>query len=220
MSNHGAYTAERASALSGVPKSTIHWWDRRGVLEPSVSPKTLKLWSFEDLVALRVIYWLRQKKTSQLGHEIPSTSLSTIQTALAELRTLKLPVQTDEGWSIFVTPDGHTYINAPEGPRTPDGQFRLPNLLDAIAPFSTAEGPKGPDLVRPRPQLRIVPGRLSGSPHIEDTRVETRAVAALARDGASNHRILTLYPFLTMEKIGQAVDLEDQLADNLTRQVA
>lgn len=33
----GAYTADRAAALSGVPKSTIHWWARHDVLVPSVS---------------------------------------------------------------------------------------------------------------------------------------------------------------------------------------
>jgi DNA-binding transcriptional MerR regulator len=33
----GAYSADRASALSGVPKSTIHYWSRHELLEPSVS---------------------------------------------------------------------------------------------------------------------------------------------------------------------------------------
>ena len=40
------------------------------------------------------------------------------------------------------------------------------------------EGGTGPDLLRPRPQLRIVPGKLGGSPHVEHTRLETLALAS------------------------------------------
>jgi hypothetical protein len=53
------------------------------------------------------------------------------------------------------------------------------------------EGLKGPDLVRPKPELRIVPGKLSGSPHVAGTRVETTAIAALAKDGLDTERIIS-----------------------------
>jgi DNA-binding transcriptional MerR regulator len=39
----GAYTADRAAALSGVPKSTIHWWARNDVLVPGVSATRVML---------------------------------------------------------------------------------------------------------------------------------------------------------------------------------
>ena len=47
----GAYNAERAAALSGVPKSTVHYWARHGHLVPSVATRP-RLWSFTDLLAL------------------------------------------------------------------------------------------------------------------------------------------------------------------------
>ena len=62
MESRGAYTAERAAALSGVPKSTVHYWARQDILIPSVSAERVKLWSYGDLMALRTIYWLRQTK--------------------------------------------------------------------------------------------------------------------------------------------------------------
>lgn len=31
----GAYTADRTAALSGVPRSTVHYWARSGYLVPS-----------------------------------------------------------------------------------------------------------------------------------------------------------------------------------------
>jgi hypothetical protein len=61
METGGAYSAERAAALSGVPKSTIYYWARNGHLIPSVSKSPL-LWSYTDLLALRTIYWLRRPK--------------------------------------------------------------------------------------------------------------------------------------------------------------
>ncbi len=45
--------AVRRAALSGVPKSTVHYWSRQGILVPSVSPERVKLWSYGDLMALR-----------------------------------------------------------------------------------------------------------------------------------------------------------------------
>ena len=43
MQPTGAYSADRASALSGVLKSTIHYWARTEVLLPSVSAEKVKL---------------------------------------------------------------------------------------------------------------------------------------------------------------------------------
>jgi DNA-binding transcriptional MerR regulator len=78
MQPTGAYTADRASALSGVPKSTVHYWSRHELLSPSVSAEKVKLWSYADLMGLRIIYWLRQRKTDSAGAEIPRTSVKAI----------------------------------------------------------------------------------------------------------------------------------------------
>ena len=72
-----------------------------------------------------------------------------------------------------------------------------------------------PALARPRPGLRIAPGRLSGSPHVAHTRLETSALYALQRDGLGPDAILSFYPYLATEQLAEALDLERQLADNL-----
>jgi uncharacterized protein (DUF433 family) len=84
-----------------------------------------------------------------------------------------------------------------------------------VAPFTSIEGLKGPDLVRPRPELRIVPGKLSGSPHVAGTRVETTALAALANDGLDTARIIQLYPYLNEAQVSDAIALEQDLDQNL-----
>ena len=85
MQSTGAYAADRASALSGVPKSTIHYWARTELLVPSVSRSKVKLWSYADLMGLRIIYWLRQQKTDVAGAEVPATSMRAIRRALRHL---------------------------------------------------------------------------------------------------------------------------------------
>jgi uncharacterized protein (DUF433 family) len=60
--------------------------------------------------------------------------------------------------------------------------------------------------------LRIVPGKLAGSPHIERTRIETQALAALERRGIENAKIYRLYPAVPPRAVDQAIDLEHELS--------
>jgi MerR HTH family regulatory protein len=78
----GAYTADRAAALSGVPKSTVHYWARREILVPSISPERVKLWSYPDLMGLRIIYWLRHEKTGEDGQDIPASTMPQVERVL------------------------------------------------------------------------------------------------------------------------------------------
>jgi uncharacterized protein DUF433/MerR-like DNA binding protein len=202
MQPTGAYTADRTSALSGVPKSTIHYWARTEILVPSVSLSKVKLWSHADLMGLRVIYWLRQRKTDAAGAEVPKTSMQAIRNALDRLRAFQEPLWHPEQASIWVDVEGEVLVRGPAGPETLAGQTLMSSTIDLIAPFETREGPHGPNLAIPRPELRIVPGRLSGSPHVVGTRLATRALFALRRDGLTDAAIRTLYPYLTEEQLG------------------
>src|SRR5207245_2184675 len=58
----GQYTYTRASQLTGVPERTLHHWAREKYLVPDFDDLRPKLWSYRDLVFLRMIAWLRAKK--------------------------------------------------------------------------------------------------------------------------------------------------------------
>jgi uncharacterized protein (DUF433 family) len=116
--------------------------------------------------------------------------------------------------------NGHLYLKRSERVQDLTGQVVGEPLLDLISPFTTAEGTRGPDLIEPRVDLRIIPGKLSGAPHIVGTRLETRALAALATDGFDVMAIHRLYPYVSAPQIEQALELEDQLADNLSKRAA
>jgi uncharacterized protein (DUF433 family) len=216
-SARGAYNAERTSALAGVPWSTVHDWARKQILTPSISPTKVKLWSYTDLMGLRTIYWLRKRKLGTDGWDVPATTMRAVRHALRMLRDLDLELWTEDGGpSVRVNPAGQIFILTPDtGPETLAGERPLdPDMFDLIAPFETPVS-RAPDLAKPRPHLRIVPGKLSGSPHVAHTRLETLAVVALANRGFDSTRIERLYPTVPPVALVEAIDLERQLSHNL-----
>lgn len=216
-----AYTADRASALAGVPRSTVHYLARTELLVPGVSSERVKLWSYSDVVALRIIGGLRQPKQTPDGAEVAPTRVPAIRRALAALRKLELDLWSEElGTVLFVDRSGKLHwkrdgaVSTLPGPSSGE-QLVEADVLDLMAPFDLVKGQHGPDLRQPRPMLRIIPGKLAGSPHIVNTRIETIALGALAERGMHRSIIAELYPSVARSAIDDALDLEGQLARNL-----
>jgi uncharacterized protein (DUF433 family) len=69
-----------------------------------------------------------------------------------------------------------------------------------------------PDLIQPRPHLRIVPGKCAGEPHLSGTRVTSLVIKALADRGFSEDAVARLYPDQERVALAEAVDLERALA--------
>jgi uncharacterized protein (DUF433 family) len=177
----------------------------------------VKLWSYADLMGLRTISWLRRSKESPEGVEVPASSMPAVRRALESLRELDSTLwHEDVAPSVAVDRGGNIVTN----PRSlPEASWRQQladeKMLDLLYPFPGQAGSQGPDLRTPRPMLRIVPGKLSGSPHIARSRIETQALAALALRGMGPGKIVRLYPFLSEPAISEALDLEQQLTQNI-----
>jgi uncharacterized protein (DUF433 family) len=144
------------------------------------------------------------------------SSMVEVRKALASIRE-----HGQEVWSpyvrIFVDRTGRVHFLANEtawsvGDR---GQAGFPQMLNLLAEFHIERNVWGPDLVRPRPHLRIVPGKLSGEPHIENTRIGSRTIASLIADGLSKEKVTALYPDLPSDAVDECIDLEKQLQSNL-----
>ena len=232
----GCYEARRAAALSGVPVSTVYRWARLGIVEPSVSPTKIKLWSYADLMALRVVYWLRHPKQVQdtevaagprpgarvavidaadgwVSHEVRRSPMGDVRRALAELEHRGLdiwddaaepnsPLQVDHSGKIWLQVDGVAER---------DGQAALPGILDLLGPFECGHQ-RGPDLLRPRPRLRIIPGKMSGEPHLAGSRITTQVAAALYERIPDATRIAALYGGLDAGGFEEAIEFEHSLA--------
>jgi uncharacterized protein (DUF433 family) len=214
----GAYPADRAAALSGVPKSTIHYWAREEILVPSISAEKVKLWSYPDLMGLRIIYWLRQRKEPAPGREVPRSSMPQVREVVAQLDELDLDLWTeDSGPSVGVDAAGKIIVSTHPTAEGPHRQrfLNTSDGLDVLEPFPTETGIRGPHLIIPRPKLRIVPGKLGGAPHVIHTRLESQAIGSLAASGLAKDKIYRLYPDFDPEGIDEAIELEAQLQRNL-----
>lgn len=209
----GCYEAPRAAALSGVPVSTVYNWARRAVVVPSVSPSRQKLWSYADLMALRIVYWLRHPKSGQVK-EVPASPMPQVREALEEIEQRDLDIWAENEWQqgspLRVDLGGRVYLDDGWAAGT-SGQKAFIETLDLLAPFEIGNK-NGPDLLRPRSRLRIIPGKVSGEPHLNGSRITTRAVAALHKSVGSAEGVATFYPELDIEEINQAIELERSLA--------
>lgn len=210
----GCYEADRAAALSGVPESTVYEWARRRVVVPSVSDVKPMRWSYADLMGLRIVYWLRHPKVEPEA-EYAASPMPEVRRALEQLQSLDLDLwsQVDGGQTpLLVDRGGRITIRTAEGHVRATGQVEL-DVLDLLAPFETPST-RGPDLVRPRPHLRIVPGKVAGEPHLQGSRLTTVTIAALAARGFDAAAIARLYPDEDTAAIREAIELEQVLAAN------
>jgi DNA-binding transcriptional MerR regulator/uncharacterized protein (DUF433 family) len=211
-----SYEARRAAALAGVPVSTVYYWARKGIWRPAMPNARPKLWSYSDLLALRLIDWLRQAKPD---FELPHTRMSEIRTLLRSVEDLGDRLNGD-AVQVWVEEQGRVYVSIDEAIYQPVGDRQLQPLIDQgmvslVAAYEGLSGISAPDLVRPRPTLRIIPGRLSSEPHVQGTRLGTQMIDALRRRGLATDQIVELYSFLTADNVADALSLEDQLERNI-----
>jgi len=201
----GVYDARRAAALSGVPQRTLSHWATTGLYKPSISPEPrTRFWSWLDLLALRTIDWLRKPHHDEGLRRVP---IASIRRALEELEARglsrvdlhNLAIRSSEGELFFEA--GTNLVRADTS-----CQGAMPGVLKVVRPYQF-----GPDLLEPRPLLRIIPCRLHGEPHLLDTRIPSSAIYELDRQGFSLAQIQAMYPEVDAEAMRQAIDLEASL---------
>lgn len=206
----GVYDTRRASALSGVPYETLHYWARKGIYLPSINPEPrTRLWSWGDLLAVRAIYWFRRGGSDEGDIDrIRPVPMPRIRDMLA---TIEQAGESREQLTrlVAVSEHGDLYLRFSDGPviqANRGGQLLLANVIPLVMPFL-----KAPDLLRPRELLRIVPGKLHGEPHVMRTRIATAVLYRLSEMGYPPSDILEMYPDVASSALEQALDLERTL---------
>jgi uncharacterized protein (DUF433 family) len=217
-STSGSYAAERAASLAGIPRSTLYYWARTGLVEPSVSFQKVKRWSYADLLILRLVDWLRKDKPQEEDVDVlPRPSMAQIRTELWRAADLGERLM-DTGFTVEVDPAGRLHFGHGQEKWIELGGGRRQyeaGALDLVRPFELHVGIIGPDLIQPGATLRMIPGKLSGEPHVEETRIQTQAIGALDVRGLDPDSIIELYPDLGVENVSAAITLERRLAENL-----
>jgi uncharacterized protein (DUF433 family) len=205
-SGRGCYDATRAAALSGVPKSTVYDWARKGVVVPSVSPSKEKLWSYQDLLALRAVHWLRIHKEED---HIPASPMAEVRRVLSEIVQSGVDPWADSGPRVRVDRGGRIFVARESDFQTDAYGQGAWDLGDQVGLMERIG--ESPGLIRPSEFVRINPSRLSGEPFLVGTRIGTLALAGLAEDGYSARQIAQLYD-MPIERVTDALDYEMALA--------
>lgn len=207
----GVYSADRAAALAGVPESTLYYWARKEIYVPSASPFKVKRWSFLDLLAVRAIYWLRQDKP-----RAARTTMRNVREALEKAAEIQIPFGE---LNLLVDSRGRVHFRRTDSLQLAGGQAVLEDPLEELNLLTEyrVAGVWGPDLRAPKPGLRIIPGKLTGEPHVSQTRVATVQLWSLHLQGFDTARIQRLYPILLQrpDAIDESISLEQQLAANV-----
>lgn len=213
----GCYDAHRAAALSGVPRSTVYDWARKGVVVPSISPVQEKLWSYADLMALRIVAWLRRPKQSDDGVVLRASPMGRVRQALTLLEREDVDIwhthaEFGHGSPLVVDRSGAIFVWLKDGFRDLQGNAALPadDHFGLTGPFDLS-GMRGPDLIAPRPHLRIVPDKVAGEVHVADTRLTSLTLAAMVSRGFAREEVAEMYGLET-EVVVEAVDLEADLS--------
>ena len=201
------YNTKLASVLSGASVGQLQHWRQDGpsgpLLPPEFGSQPYCLYSFQDVVALRMFVHLRQTRSLQQIRRAVRT--------MAELRpgehmsqhrlTAGIP-----GRGIFWITEEGEWVETADSPG--QGAFKVV-MDDIFAEFVTDNGRKVPELLAPAKGIRIDPDRCSGVPTVGESRIPYNLVSSLASDGMTNDQIRIWYPPATDEQITGAIELSE-----------
>jgi uncharacterized protein (DUF433 family) len=200
------YTARLTAALTGASQRQLAYWRRPrpgqgALLSPEYGTSPRALYSFRDVVALRICVRLRNETPLQRVRR----SVAHLQEVAPETHLSAHTLKSDGRTIVWLTPDGD-FIDTVEHP----GQPGIPVVMEEVfRSFTTVDGRKVPDLTTPAPGLSIDDEVRSGYPVLTGTRIPYDTVAALARDGLTDADIIDLYPNVTVDGIHGAVELAE-----------
>lgn len=159
-----------ASKLTGATPSQLTRWAREGLLVPGVNAKRPPVWSFQDLIALRSMVFLRAQTSSQR-----------LRKAWGNLPVVDMTDHPSE--YRFGTDGKRIYVDGPNGPidltDVPGHGVMKYTFEELFAEFPDFKGRKIVDFRQPSERLSVHPDRLGGWPTVSGTRVAFDSVARL-----------------------------------------
>ncbi|CAN5187570.1 hypothetical protein BH20ACT9_BH20ACT9_05970 [soil metagenome] len=203
----GRYVAKRAGQLSGVPERTVYEWSLRRVLVPDFPRARPKLWSYRDLVYLRLLVRLRERG---MPREDASRRVGLVRAFFASGQVDDSSVRIS-GDAVFLPGESHDRLSGQGAFAELLGLTQTFDLLEPVEGVSTRRL-WGPDLLEPSCLTFISPWVVGGEPCVQGTRVPTSAIRGLVKlRGLHKEDVLGLYPGLSPAGVDDALRLEDRL---------
>lgn len=195
------FTEAQTTGLTGVSLRQLRYWAGDGFFAPSLTTSdlpNLRLYSFRDLVSLKVLNQLRNRE------EIPLQELRRTKKKLSDLG--------ERLWSettLYVFGKRVVFHNPVTGrleeAATGQGVLKIPLKI------VTGDVQKAVDAMRQRRpesigQIERKRGVVQYQPIIAGTRIPVASVRAFAEAGYSHEAIREQYPSLTIDDIKAALD--------------
>jgi uncharacterized protein (DUF433 family) len=208
-----SYAPPLAATLSGASIRQLAYWRRQkdsnpALFEPELSRSPRVLYSYRDIVALRMFVQLRE----QLSLQKVRKAVRWLETHFPEthLSAHRLRASPGSDSAFWISPDGE-YVDVVQRP----GQMSFKVVLqDLLGEFTTANGRRVPDLGEPTRGVSIDPDIRAGFPVIEGTRIPFTVISSLKEDGLGDVEIAELYPAVTPNEIAGAVQLARWVASS------
>jgi len=193
-----------ASKMSGASVSQLAHWRKTDVLVPEIENQTAPyLYSFRDIVALRMFAWLRGDHSLQM-----------IRKSLDTLRDLDM-VEHPSAYQLFKLGESIGVVASDQAidvAKHP-GQATIGTLADVFAEFETVKKRRVDPLLRPRPGVEVNPSRLGGWPTITGTRIPFDLVAELVSDGSVPlDHVGQFYPGVSADDARDALDYQRSIS--------
>jgi uncharacterized protein (DUF433 family)/DNA-binding transcriptional MerR regulator len=185
-----AFTAERVRRLTNLTARQIQYWDEQHFISPSLTRRKgrgrRRLYSFRDLVALKVAAELRKSFSLQLIRRVNDYLRNLdYRSPLEELYFQESAQwqearQTGQVVASFMVPVGEIAEDLRRQISADRAEARKPGVIETRR------------------------GVLGSRPVFAGTRIAVETVLNLLRDGASEHEVENLYPDLTPADIEAA----------------
>lgn len=201
-----AFSEDQTERLTGVSKRQLRYWDRTGFFIPSMAyhdrrAPYSRLYSFRDLVSLKVLNALRNDASVPLPH------LRDVKEKLSHLGDdlwAKTTLYVLNRRVIFHNPDGDVREEVVSGQA----------ILEIPLHVVTSGVKEAVEALRRRDAASV--GKIEKQRNIAHnaavvagTRIPVKSIKAFARAGYSVEDIRKEYPTLTPEDVQAAIDYED-----------
>jgi uncharacterized protein (DUF433 family) len=204
----GAFSEEHAEHLTGVSRKQLRHWERIGLLRPSYADEAHvpygRIYSFRDLVSLRVLNELRNEGGCSIPHLLEvSKKLSRLSDDPWAATTLyvlnKRVVVVESGSRVkFELVSGQRLLDIPI-------RVRISGMRSRVAELNE----RGPDELGRVIRAKFV---AQGQPTIAGTRIPVAAIKSFASAGYDTASILKEYPDLTPADVEAAIAYQGSAA--------
>ncbi|MGO8074034.1 DUF433 domain-containing protein [Rhizobium leguminosarum] len=197
-----AFTEEQAERLTGITVRQLRHWDKTNFFVPSLaysdrSKPFARLYSFRDLVSLKILNSLRNESRVSMQH------LRGVKEKLAHLGDdlwAKTTLYVLNRKVIFDNPE----TKAKEEIISGQGVLRIPleivtgNMSDAVRKMRERD-------VKAIGKIETKKGLANSKPVVAGTRIPVASIQAFAVEGFTIEQILKEYPTLTEDDIRAAI---------------